>query len=236
MTARRRSRSRQRASAHACSGGGSFPRHSPRTGWRLPRPLASALGSASVYGTEGHRAEQPVHADEGRKPRLAGAGHQQRPAQAQRNEAADERKPPTPRRAIAAPHVHVETVGRPQRGRPRTTTTGWSPTAISICSPGGALTGAPSRRLAASGCFSRLLRRPSGHPLDSSTHRGFHPVCPMSLERRLETMDARVKDREAHQSTRSNPNARPLERRVPWRAEASLTRLQAVRWVVTNDR
>jgi hypothetical protein len=57
VTARPGPRSRQRTSANASSGGGPFPRHSPRTRWRLPPTTCLSPGSASVYGTEGHRFE-----------------------------------------------------------------------------------------------------------------------------------------------------------------------------------
>jgi hypothetical protein len=56
VTARRRARCRQRPSANASSGRGSFPRHSHRTGGGFPNHLPQPWG-ASVDGTEGLRFE-----------------------------------------------------------------------------------------------------------------------------------------------------------------------------------
>ena len=72
VTARQGARSRQRTSANASSGRGPFPRHSPRTGWRLPQPLASALGRVVVVsghgdtGTSHHDAKASAMRCEGR--------------------------------------------------------------------------------------------------------------------------------------------------------------------------
>src|SRR6185503_5076645 len=66
-------------------------------GQRAEAPTAHVPAAHDPPDRE-HRPEQPVHADEGRKPGLARAGQEQSSAQAQRDEPADERQPPTARR------------------------------------------------------------------------------------------------------------------------------------------